>query len=122
MVAEKVAQRQIKRLAVYSDYQRLRDEGVLPELRRALIHSGGTDERAVRVMDRIIADADREFCPKPGQIQAAARDTADYPESRGYGCAKCRDPENLAPAGFIRVSLYGQGTVAICACRKARTA
>lgn len=122
MVAERVAQQQIKRLAVYGDYERLRDAKVLPELRRALMHSGGTDERAVRVMDRILADADREFCPKPGQIQAAARNTADYPESRGYGCAKCQDPDNLAPAGFIRVSLYGEGTVRLCDCRKARTA
>ena len=120
MVTEKFAQKQIRRFAVYGDYPRLRDEKVLPELRRALVNSGNTDERAERIVDAILAEPAREFCPKPGEIQAVARETDEYPPKGGLGCPLCRGTDNLAPPGFIRVSIHGQGTVTMCKCHPGR--
>ena len=126
MVTERTATKQIRRFAVYGDYPRLRDEKVLPELRRALISSGNTDERAERIVDAILAEPEREFCPKPGEIQEVARATSDRPEpaTRREGCGKCDG------TGWVIVeiaekrhgSLGGATTAAaVCDCRKAVT-
>jgi hypothetical protein len=124
MVTEKAAKAQVKRFAVYGDYPRLREEKVLDELVKALRRSGNTDERAERIVGAILAQPEREFCPKPGEIQAVARETADYPVTRSFGCASCNDPANLAGEGFLDAWMnhpwHGRiYAVRLCDCRKA---
>jgi len=128
MVTKKFAHAQIRRFAVFGDYPRLRDDKVLGELERALINSGNTDERAERIVDTILAEPGREFCPKPGQIQEVARGTADYPVNKSFGCPTCNDPANLAGEGWLDAEVWDQVlgsdvyAVRKCDCRKAVTA
>ncbi len=127
MVTKKAAHAQIKRLAVYGDYRRLRDDKVLEELENALISSGNTDERAERIVDAILAEPEREFCPKPGEIQAVARNTSDRPEpaTRWEGCSKCDGTGwVIVEIAEKRHGLLGGATTAaaVCECRKAATA
>ena len=124
MVTKKAAHAQIRRLAVYGDYPRLRDDKVLGELERALISSGNTDERAERIVDAILAEPTREFCPKPGEIQAVARGTANYPVTRSFGCARCREQghEGFLDAGWVMTPGCKVSQLRLCDCRKAATA
>ena len=123
MVSEETATEQVRRFRVYGDYKRLKAEGVLPELRKALMKSSDNDERVIRIVDAIIDEPNRRFCPMPGEIQAVARNTADYPEpmTRQDDCDKCDGTgwRIVAIQTPKRGTIGGATTAAeACGCRK----
>jgi len=72
--------------------------------------------QAGKVMDQF---DEAERCPRPQTIRRTAWELFP-PQRSGFGCPACKDPENLAPPGFLRVSLHGQGSLKMCRCHPAR--